>query len=136
MRIIIGLLTERLAEIGVQSRAVVCVLSFRQVGYLVEQADLANEQPGLGVLVILTAGVGDAHVALKPHLLFVLRKRSHIERPPGQAAREIRDLERYLAADLGTNEPAAKLPQPRLSPCAAGSRDSDVGSIRVLAHIS
>ncbi|MBA7473753.1 hypothetical protein ES707_09097 [subsurface metagenome] len=75
--------------------------------------DLTDDQPGLGVCVIFAGVVAETDIALHFHRLFILRKRAHIERPPGQAAREICNLKRYLAADLRTNEPAAKLPQPR-----------------------
>jgi len=80
---------------------------------LIQQVDLAHDQPDLGVLVVLAAVVGDPHVPLQAHGPLVGREGPGVEGPPGQAAGQVGDLHRDLAFGLAPNRPHAQVLDPR-----------------------
>ena len=74
---------------------------------------LPDDQAGLRVFIVFAGVVGHDHIALQTHRLFVLGQRAHIERPPRQAAGQIRDLHRHTAADFALNVPYSHVLHPR-----------------------
>ena len=91
------------------TRPAVGILPPGQCGDLVEDVNLADDQAGLGVLVVLAAVVGDADVRLQPHQLLILRERAHVEGPPGQAAGQVGDLDRHLAVQGAGDVPESQV---------------------------
>ena len=85
------------------------ILTTRQLGNLVEEMDFADDDADLGILIVLTAAIRHADVALEAHRLLVLRERAHIEGPPGKTTRQVRDLDRHLATDLAADIPQAQI---------------------------
>ena len=73
--------------------------NLRQLGDLLDEVDRADDQPDLGVFVFFAAVVGDADEAFDVQLAFVLVGDRDVVGGPGDAAGEIRDLDRGFAVE-------------------------------------
>ena len=76
-----------------------------QVGDLLDQIDLAHDQPRLGVVVEFARVVEHAHVAGQVQLGLVLVGDAHVVGRPGDAAGEVADFDGNLAGQLALDVP-------------------------------
>ena len=80
-----------------------------QLHNVFHQPHRADDQPHLGVLVILTALVVDPHRPAEGHQFFILRRLGHVVRAPGNAAGEITNLHHHIAGKFTVDAPLQRV---------------------------
>ena len=81
----------------------------RQLGDLLHEVDRAHHQPDVRVVVLLAAMVVDADETLHARLRFILIGNRQVIRLPGDAAREIGDLDLRLSIEIALHVPVEHL---------------------------